>query len=537
MNRLSGIVAFVMLVIFVTMVAMAATYSDKARFMPLVIGIPAIGLCLLQLAMDIRAFRKARLAEAVPGLRRDRQQDDAPPVEVSAAGGLQAASGTLSVISEIRTWAYFVAYIGGVLLFGFHIAVPILVAVYLYVEAKLTALSKAAGSDEESYWKVVRRCFVLDPEITHLNNGTLGPMPGFLLQGVNDRLRMTACDPNCYHAASPSMYQMLEETRKKVAGFVNAEPEDIAFTRNTTEGMSVIALGFPMKAGDEVLTTDHEHVGGLACWEHKAAHEGIVVKKITLPIPPKSEDELVELFEKGITKKTRIVSFSHVTCTTGMLLPVKRICAMAHERGIPVCVDGAQVLGWCKTDLKDLDCDFYANSPHKWLFSPMGTGFLYVKKEHVPSIRAGIISSGWDTLKTAKKFETYGTRNLPEAIAVGDAVDFQEAVGLDRIQMRDHRLASYLKEGLVKIKGVTLLSSMDDNLSSPLTTILLSKSDGTDILVRDACTTLFERHKIRVRLVGEAGLNAIRISTHIYNSPECVDKMLGAVEDITTHGA
>ena len=146
MNRLSGIVAFVMLVIFVTMVAMAATYSDKARFMPLVIGIPAIGLCLLQLAMDIRAFRKARLAEAVPGLRRDRQQDDAPPVEVSAAGGLQAASGTLSVISEIRTWAYFVAYIGGVLLFGFHIAVPILVAVYLYVEAKLSALAAAAAA-------------------------------------------------------------------------------------------------------------------------------------------------------------------------------------------------------------------------------------------------------------------------------------------------------------------------------------------------------------------------------------------------------
>jgi hypothetical protein len=147
MNRLSGVVAFVMLVIFVTMVAMAATYSEKARFMPLVIGIPAIGLCLLQLAMDIRASRKARLSEAVPGLRRDRQQGDTATVdEGPAAGGLQAAGGTLSVTSEIRTWAYFVAYIGGVLLFGFHIAVPILVAVYLYVEAKLSALASAAAA-------------------------------------------------------------------------------------------------------------------------------------------------------------------------------------------------------------------------------------------------------------------------------------------------------------------------------------------------------------------------------------------------------
>lgn len=145
MNRLSGVVAFVMLVTFVAMVAIAATYSDKARFMPLVIGIPGIGLCLLQLAMDIRAFRKARLAEAIPGLSSDRNRGDARSADGPSAVDFQLTTGTPSLTSEVRTWAYFFAYIGGVLLFGFHIAVPILVTVYLYVEAKLSALAAAAA--------------------------------------------------------------------------------------------------------------------------------------------------------------------------------------------------------------------------------------------------------------------------------------------------------------------------------------------------------------------------------------------------------
>jgi hypothetical protein len=142
MNRFSSAVTVLMLAIFVTMVAVAATYSEKARFMPLVIGIPAICLCLLQLAMDLRGARRARLAGAVPGPRRDRRprQGDALSAEVPASVAMPAVLGATSVASEIRTWTYFVAYIGGVLLFGFHVAVPILVAVYLFLEAKLSAL-------------------------------------------------------------------------------------------------------------------------------------------------------------------------------------------------------------------------------------------------------------------------------------------------------------------------------------------------------------------------------------------------------------
>jgi selenocysteine lyase/cysteine desulfurase len=215
---------------------------------------------------------------------------------------------------------------------------------------------------------------------------------------------------------------------------------------------------------------------------------------------------------------------------------MKRISRMARDRGILVCVDGAQCLGWMKVDLQELDCDFYANSPHKWLFTPIGTGFLYVKKEMVPRLKASIISSGWDTLETAKKFETFGTRNLPEAIAMGEGVDLVNAIGIERVEERDYRLAAKLRDGLIRIPGVTMLSADSTALASPLTSILLNRADGTKldpVAVRGA---YLNKYRIQVRHVGEAGLGAIRLSTHIYNSPACIDKVLHATEEIARKG-
>lgn len=400
----------------------------------------------------------------------------------------------------------------------------------------LGAVSANAAVEDEAYWDMVRRCFLLDPEITHLNNGTLGPMPGFMVQGMCDRFTQLARDPNCYHGSRPSMYDALEAVRKKTARFLHAAPEEIAFPRNTTEGMSIIAGGLDMKPGEEVLTTDHEHAGGLCCWQCKAHREGIKVRELALPPVPESEEEILERFEAAISPKTRLISVSHVTCTTGMRLPVQAICRMAHERGILVCVDGAQTLGWMKVDLRDLECDFYTNSPHKWLMAPMGTGVLFVKREHIDRIRPLVISAGWDQEETAKKFEAIGTRNLPEAIAVGDAVDFIEAIGIERIEKRDYYLAGLMKEGFRKIDGVTLLSPVKEKVSSPLSTILLRRKNGGEIPMDEAYRAFFDKYRIRVRRVGEAGLNAFRFSSHVYNSPDCVEKGLAAVKDMADNG-
>ena len=395
-----------------------------------------------------------------------------------------------------------------------------------------------AAPEDEAYWKMVRRCFLLDPAITHMNNGTLGPMPASVLRGVTERMTWQALDPDGYHCPGDrNLYARVEAARRRIAAFTGADPDEVAFTRNTTEAMNIVAAGIRMREGDEVLTTDHEHGGGLGCWEKKALREGIVLKKVKLPVPPESREQILERFEAALTPRTRLISVSHVTCTTGLRLPVKEICRMAHARGILVCVDGAQTVGWLPLDLHDLDCDFYANSPHKWLLCPMGTGFLYVKKRHIPEVEALIVNSGFEGRRdTIKKFESVGTRNLPETAAVGDAVDFLEAIGIHAVARRDYYLAARLKEGLRGMKGVESLSAMADGLSSPLTSIRLYGPDGKRLPVEAVHRAFSERHRIRVRRVGEYHLDAIRVSTHLYNSPACVDRFLEAVEDLTRNG-
>ena len=275
---------------------------------------------------------------------------------------------------------------------------------------------KGGGSPEdEAYWKVVRRCFLLDPTITHMNNGTLGPMPASVLRGVTERMTWLARDPNCYHSpGARNIYALVESARKKIAAFTGVSPEEVAFTRNTTEAMNIVAHGIRMEKGDELLTTDHEHGGGLGCWEKKALREGIVLKKVKLPVPPENKEQILERFEAALTPRTRVISVSHVTCTTGMRLPVKEICRMAHERDIWVCVDGAQTVGWLPLDLRDSPIDLLSLSGHK-LHACKGVGALFVRRG--TRLRPLIVGGHQERGRRG------GTEAVPNIVALGKAAE------------------------------------------------------------------------------------------------------------------
>jgi len=204
-----------------------------------------------------------------------------------------------------------------------------------------------------------------------------------------------------------------EAVREKVAAMFNVSPENIALIHNTTEGMNLIASSMDFAAGDEVLLSSHEHTSARVPWKYWQESKGIKLTDVELPLLPESKEEIVDLFRKAITPKTKAISIVHVTNTNGMRLPVKEISAMAHEHGVLVAVDGAQSMGMFKIDMDDLGCDFFTSSSHKWLFSPKGMGVFYARTQVQGLLKPLVVCRGWED-ESIRRLENYNTRNLPE---------------------------------------------------------------------------------------------------------------------------
>jgi selenocysteine lyase/cysteine desulfurase len=293
--------------------------------------------------------------------------------------------------------------------------------------------------------------------------------------------------------------------------------------------MSIVGAGLPLSSGDEILTTTHEHPGGLDPWKLRAARDGIVIKELPVPSPPKDPSELLNLFNDSIGPRTKVISFCHMTCTAGLIFPAKEICQLARDKGIYSVVDGAHPLGMFRFDLHDIDPDTYANSPHKWLGAPLGTGFLYVKKDIIESIWPMHGSAGWDR-KTARKFECFGTRDWAVTACIGDAIDFQKAVGPDRITKRGRDLMTHFKSEVQKIQGVRLFTSMDPRMSCNLAAINIKDLPHGDII-----NYLRKKYRIISRPVGY-DLNAVRFSAHYFNTFEEMDIAVAAIKDVAING-
>jgi isopenicillin-N epimerase len=397
------------------------------------------------------------------------------------------------------------------------------------VRASFDAVRQAAAgaTSEAAFWRTVRGEFLIGPGLAFMNNGTLGPTPKPVFYTLVDAYYRLACDPSAseHHAARA------DEIRAKAAAFVGADPDEIALTRNTTEGMSFVANGLDLKAGDEVLLTFHEHPGGLQPWRLKAKRVGIEVKQLPFPIPLARAADVLNTFADAITPRTRVISVSHATYPTGTFMPVKALCELAHARGILVVVDGAHPLGMMRLDLHDLGCDVYATSPHKWLDAPDGTGLLYVRREVQERLWPTVATTGWDDEKSgARRFDRLSQRGWPQVLAVGAAMDFQNAIGRDRIEARVRALAARLRAGLEPLPGVRIHTSAVPELCCGLTGFAFGTYKNKDVVA-----TLRQRHNIVVRST-EFDLNTVRVSTHHYTLEEEVDRLIEGLEDILKRG-
>jgi selenocysteine lyase/cysteine desulfurase len=384
------------------------------------------------------------------------------------------------------------------------------------------SLQENLGQD---YWRLVQRQFRLEPGLIYLNNASLGPSPALVADATEAFRRQLDAFPSRYMWGGWS--EEYEAVRSKAAVLVGSNAEEIAIIHNTTEGMNLVAASLDLELGDEVIVADHEHYSGTVPWQYWQEPKGVKLVRPILPILPSDPEEIVEVYRQAITPRTRVISMCHVINTNGMILPVKEVSAMAGERGILVAVDGAQAPGMINVDLHDLGCDFYAASSHKWLFSPKGVGIFYARQASQKLLRPLIVSHGWGEDESIRRLENYNTRNLPEVLGLGVAVDFQNLLGPERRQARIFELKKYLRSRIGDDPTLAIKTPASDELSAGITTIEVVGHD-----VKEVATALAERYRIDCRPMSTHGLNGLRISLSVFNSKDQVDTLVGELRKL-----
>ena len=371
-------------------------------------------------------------------------------------------------------------------------------------------------------WAHVRAQFILEPGTAYMNNASLGMPPASVAEAVAAG----------YDALSREPLRGKNELGQAIAGrvlpglasFLGAATDELALTRNATEALHMGAIGMRLQPGDEVLMTTQEHPAGSRPWEYRAAHDGVKVNRVFIPSPFESEEEVAGLVEEALTPSTRAIAFCHVT-RGGHLYPVKRLCAMARERGIVSHVDGAQAVGMFPVDLHDLGCDTYSASLHKWLLGPMGTGVFYVRADARNRVDSAF---AYDATPDAPAYQPPGTTGLPVRAALAASLDFVERLGIDNIAARTRYLSDHLKARLAGMPGATILSGPTPATSCPGSTIF--ELEGVDAV--EAVALIAERASIHIDEHQRDGHNAIRISTHVYNTTDEIDRVTEALEGL-----
>ncbi len=372
-------------------------------------------------------------------------------------------------------------------------------------------------------WAAVRAEFDLDERYMVMNAANLAPAP----RPVNDVLfRYTKdLDGNVSFQNREKFTSGREETRKKLAAFLNVQPEEIVLTRNTSEGNNFVSSGIELKPGDEVVIHDENHPTNNESWKDKAKRFGFTVRPVSIPTPPSSVEAILKAFDQALTPKTKVLSFTHVTSTFGTLFPARELCRMARQRGILTLVDGAQTCGYLELDLKDMGCDFFTSSSHKWMMGPKEAGVLYVRSDAQSRLWPSEVGVIGGQVGASKIYERLGQRDDPCLMAFGAAVDFHMRVGRRRIEKQARTLADALKEGLRKIPGVHLYSPTAPELSSAVVTFRPGEAD-----IQKMYRALYEKHGIGCAPRG-GDKPGLRFSPHIYNSLAQVDQVLRAIHD------
>ncbi|CAN5877272.1 aminotransferase class V-fold PLP-dependent enzyme [soil metagenome] len=391
---------------------------------------------------------------------------------------------------------------------------------------RVSSLSATKIASDEDYWSIIQQAYSVSPNIISLNNGAVSPAPR-IVQDALDRYNKL-----CNEAPSYYMWRVLaqgrESLREKLAELAGASPEEIAINRNTTEALITVIYGLRLKAGDEVIGTKQDYPNMINAWKQRQSREGIVYKQISFDFPIEDDAKIVTAFEKAITSKTKLLHITHLVNWVGQIMPVKKIAMMAHSRGVEVLVDGAHSFGLLDFKIPALECDYFGTSLHKFLSAPIGSGMLWIKKERIKDTWP-LLCNDKPERDDIRKFESLGTRSFAIEQAIGEAINFHNAIGSQRKQERLHYLKYYWASAVKKHPKITIHTSLDPAYSCAICGVSV---EGMTSAQLDA--ELFNKYKIHTVAIVWENISCVRITPHVYTKLKDLDKLIKALIEIAS---
>ena len=376
---------------------------------------------------------------------------------------------------------------------------------------------------DEDYWMEIRNAFTIDRNVINFNNGYASPAPIPVQDAEKRYLDYSNMGP--IQTMVEVLYPQIEDVRRNLARVAGCDPEEMAIVRNASEANEIVQYGIDLKPGDEVLTTDQDYPRMLMTFRQRERRDGIKLVTVSFPVPVTSSDDLYNRIANAITPKTKLILVCHITNRTGVIFPVRRIADLAHSKGIPLMVDGAHAFNQFPFKLADLNCDYYGVSLHKWTCAPIGTGFLYVRKERIPQTWS-LMASSEKEVNDIRKFEEIGTHPAANLNAISEALVFNENIGIARKTARLRYLRDRWAHRLRENAKVQILHSESPELSAGIGFIGFKGVDAGKISEQ-----LLKKYNIVTAhspLPGQ--YDGLRITPHIYSTLRDVDTFADAVE-------
>jgi isopenicillin-N epimerase len=389
-------------------------------------------------------------------------------------------------------------------------------------------LSDDAAAQDEDFWFDIQRAFTVTRGIVNLNNGGVCPSPRIVTEALI-RYIWEQEDATAY-----TMWQILdpqvETVRSGLAEIFGCDKEEIAITRNASESLEILLMGLDLKSGDEVLTTTQDYPRMLTTLRQREQREGIALKMVQIPIPPKNLSEITEAFARGITGRTKVILISHVVNITGQITPVKEVCELARSKGIEVIIDGAHSFAHFDFKQKDIACDYFGTSLHKWLYAPKGTGLLYVKRDKIPRIWP-LMAADQKQAYDIRKFEEIGTHSAAPRLAIGEAILFHQGIGAKRKEARLRFLSRYWMGQLKDLPNIHFNTSFDDVQSCGIANVEIKGTEPGAV-----AKYLMDKHKIFTVPIVHPEFKGLRITPNVYTTLPELDRFCEVMAGIARKG-